>query len=167
MSVEKDYSGEIKWADGLLSYKAEGVSWDLKISDIRLVGEYTTANGPHIDDYFLVFLTAFEGGWHEASFYARGRDKVLTALSVVLGAPIETGLCNSAQYKTRIIWPPKWKDQELMDVLPSKKKGLLARLFDSGERDIVPSKAMHEVFKNEQTAQPGGTDNSGTSSLGV
>lgn len=156
MSVEKDYSGELKCANGLLSYKAEGISWDLKILDIRLVGEYTTADGPYLDDYFFVFLTALEGGWYEASFYARGRDEVLPALGLALGAPIETGLCNSAQYKTRIMWPPKWKGQELMEVLPPKEQGLLARLFDSGVRDIVPSKAMREVFQNELADQSGG-----------
>jgi hypothetical protein len=166
MSIEKDFSGELRCVDGLLSYKAEGVSWNLKISDIRLVGEYTTANGPHIDDCFFVFLGAFEGGWHEASFYARGRDEVLPALGASLGAPIETGLCNSTHYKTRIIWPPRWRGQELMEVLPPKKKGLLARLFDSGDRDIVPSKAMREVFEKEQAIQPDGT-NSGSSPLRV
>ncbi|MEO6993771.1 MAG: hypothetical protein ABI273_09095 [Lacunisphaera sp.] len=153
MSVEKDYSGELRCSDGLLSYKSEGISWNLKIPDIRLVGEYTTANGPYIDDYFLVFLTAFEGGWHEASFYARGRDQVLPVLGAALGAPIEPGLCRSTDYKTRIIWPLKWKDQELMEVLPRKTKGLVSRLFDSGERDIIPSKAMREVFGHEQALQ--------------
>jgi len=43
MGVEKDYSGEIKCVDDVLSYKAEGVSLELKIPDIRLVAEYTTA----------------------------------------------------------------------------------------------------------------------------
>jgi hypothetical protein len=146
-----------------LSYKAQGVSWELKISSIRLVGEYTTANGPYIDDYFFVFLTALEGGWHEASFYAQGRDEVLRSLSVALGAPIETGLCNSAHYKTRIIWPSKWKDQERMEVLPRKTNGLLARLFDSGDRDIMPSKAMHEVFRDEQATQTEGPGTPGAS----
>ena len=165
MNVEKGYSGELKCVGGLLSYKAEGVSWDLKISDIRLVGEYTTAKGPYIDDCFLVFLTAFEGGWYEASFYARGRDTVLPALGAALGAPVEAGLCNSTHYKTRVIWPPKWKDQELMDVVPPKKKGLLGRLFDSGERDIVPSKAMREIFGRVPVLQTGRTDNSGASPI--
>jgi len=93
-----------------------------------------------------VFLTAFEGGWHEASFYAQGRDEALKVLSSHLSAPIETGLCSSTIYKTRIIWPVQWRDQELMEVLPAKKTGFWAHIFDFGERDIVPSKAMREVF---------------------
>ena len=148
MKEGEDHSGELKCTDDLLSYRAAGGSWSVKISDIRLVGEYTTANGPYIDDYFLVFLTAFEDGWHEASFYARGRDEMLAAISRKLGAPIETGLCDSAQYKTRIIWPEKWKGQDLLEVIPAeRKKGLWNRVWGLQMPDeVVPSKAMREVF---------------------
>ena len=157
MTEEKDYSGELTCSDGLISYKAEGISWSVKISDIRLIGEYTTAEGPFIDDHFFVFLTALEGGWHEASFYARGRDEVLVALGKKLGVLIETGLGNSAQYKTRIIWPERWNGQDLLDVIPAeRKKGLWNRIWGLQMPDeVVPSKAMREVFRNEiEHSQP-------------
>ena len=59
--------------------------------------------GPTFDDYFLVFLTALEGGWHEASFYAKGRDRGARGTERSISAPLQCGLCNSTQYKTRII----------------------------------------------------------------
>lgn len=146
MAEDKDYSGELTCRDGLLSYKAEGVAWTIKVSDIRLIAEYTTSDGPCIDDYFFVFLTVFQGGWYEASFYARGSDVALEALGESIGAPLLVGLCDSAHYKTRIMWPLPWKDQELMKISPPKKTGWWARLLDSGARDVIPSKAMREVF---------------------
>jgi len=113
-----------------------------------LIGEYTNSDGPYLDDYFLVFLTAPEGGWHQASFYAKGRDETLAALSKDLGVPLECGLCHSTQYKTRIMWPPHLKDQELMEVLPLKKKSLLKQIMHWGERDIrLSSSALKAFFK--------------------
>lgn len=146
MKQSKDYSGEIKCSNEVLSYRAEAASWTVNISDIRLIGEYTNSDGPYLDDYFFVFLTSFENGWHEASFYARGRDEMLDTLSMMLGSSIDTGLCDSTSYKSRIIWPSKWKNQEMMEVLPLKKIGFWRRIFDSGSRELVPSKAMREVF---------------------
>lgn len=139
-------SGVLSCQAGILAYESKRLSWILSVSDIRLIGEYTTANGPYIDDYFFVFLTAIEGGWHEASFYALGGAEALHGLGEELGAILEPGLCNSAHYKTRIMWPSNWRGQELMKVAPQKNTGLIPRILSSGSFDIIPSKAMREVF---------------------
>jgi hypothetical protein len=148
MTEGEDHSGELKFTEESLSYRSAAGSWSVNISDVRLIGEYTTANGPYIDDYFLVFVTALEGGWHEASFYARGRDELLAALSKKLGAPIETGLSNSAHFKTRIIWPEEWRGQNMLEVVPSEQKeGLWNRVWALKMPDeVVPSKAMRDIF---------------------
>src|SRR5207248_3557514 len=112
-----------------------------------LIGEYTNSDGPYLDDYFFVFLTAPEGGWHQASFYAKGRDEALTALSKSIGAPLQCGLCNCTEYKTRIMWPTQLEDQELMEVLPLKKQGPWQKLMHWGERDIRLSAAALSAFE--------------------
>ena len=141
----KDYSGEIRCDGEFIDYHSALGDWSIRTTDVRLIGEYTNSYGPYLDDYFLVFLTAPENGWHEASFYANGRDEALAALSRSLSAPLQCGLCNSTEYKTRIMWPPRLKDHEMMEVLPGKK-GLWRRLFDPGSRDIILSKAALEAF---------------------
>jgi hypothetical protein len=141
-----DHSGEIRLADGSIVYESARMNWRVPLSDVRLIGEYTTANGPYVDDYFFVFLTAEEGGWHEASFYARGRDPLLALLEHHLGAPIQPGLCNSAEYRTRIVWPPHVKDQPLMTIIP--KKTWYGRLWARirGVQDITLSAPARSVF---------------------
>ena len=44
-------------------------AWELPIAELKVVGEYTTPNGPYIDDYFYVFLST--NYWYEASFYCQ------------------------------------------------------------------------------------------------
>lgn len=65
-----------------------------------------------------MFLTAGEGGWHEASFYAEGRDAALRALEKRIGALLETGLWGSTEYRSRIMWPECVRDQPLKDIIP-------------------------------------------------
>ena len=79
--MNNNESGTISYANGIVSYQQDSFSWSISISDVHLIGEYTNSDGPFWDDYFFVFLTAKENGWHQASFYANGRDEVLAALS--------------------------------------------------------------------------------------
>ncbi len=144
---QADYSGELRCGGGVITYHSAVRNWSCPIADVRLIGEYTNADRPYLDDYFLVFLTAPEGGWHEASFYAKGRDETLAELSRSLGGPLQCGLCNSTHYKTRIMWPPQVKDQELMEVLPPKAQSLWQKLTDSGARDIRLSAAARQAFE--------------------
>ena len=143
----KDYSGEL-WCDGeAIAYHSAIGDWSVRISEVRLIGEYTNSDGPYVDDYFLVFLTAPENGWHEASFYAKGRDQMLEVLSRSIEAHLECGLCNSTHHKSRIMWPPHCKDQELMEVLPPEKHSLWHRLTDSGSRNIRLSAVARQAFE--------------------
>ena len=144
----KDYSGVLSCGGGLLSYRSAAGDWSIDVSDIRLVGEYTTAHGPWADDYFLVFLTAPENGWYEASFYAKGRDEVLPILEEALSATIRLGLCNSANWKSRIIWPLHLADKVLIDLVPHKTAlGRFRQKWLGAPIERVLSDAANSVFK--------------------
>lgn len=145
-SSSKEYSGELRCDGKVIAYHSALGNWSVPITSVRLIGEYTNSDGPYVDDYFLVFLTAPENGWHEASFYAKGRDEALATLSKSIGVPLDCGLCNSTQYKTRIMWPENFKDEELMEVIPPKKKSFWRRLADFGAREIRLSAAAHQAF---------------------
>jgi hypothetical protein len=145
MKKHDDHSGKLECSGDLLAYHSASGDWSVSISAIRLIGEYTNSDGPYLDDYFFVFLTAPEGGWHEASFYAAGRDDALRAVEKKLGAPIEAGLCDSTDYRTRILWPPNLKGQALMEVVPRAKDSFWQKL--SGSKDITLSRAAREAFE--------------------
>lgn len=146
MTTEEAWSGGLSFADDTITYRSSHSNWSVPISSIRLIAEYTNSDGPYLDDYFIVFLTAMENGWYEASFYAKGRDELLNALSRNLAAPLDCGLFNSAKYKTRIMWPPHLKDQPLMDTLPPEKSNWWQKLGNSGDRDLRLSTAARQVF---------------------
>jgi hypothetical protein len=144
--TDEEYSGEIECLGDVLTYRSGIGSWTIPISAIRLIAEYTNSDGPGADDYFFVFLTAPENGWNQASFYAKGSEVTLRALEKKLGESLDCALCDSTEYRTRIIWPSDLNGQALMDVIPSKKRNLWQRLTGSGTCDIVLSAAARQVF---------------------
>ena len=122
-------SGRIQLdGDVIRSRSAIHGDWDLPVADVRLIGEATDQSGPFADDYFLCFATG-PGMWLEAPFYAEGRDVFLAALGARLGSPLEPCLCDSADFASRVLWPPPLAGEPLFryeDVPPS---GPLGRLF--------------------------------------
>lgn len=146
----KNYSGELKCDGEVIAYYSALGDWFVRVPDVRLIGEFTNSDGPYVDDYFLVFLTAAENGWHEASFYANGRDEALASLGKSLGAPLQCGLCDSTQFKTRIMWPPQLKDQKLMEVLSTTQGSFWGKLMRWGDREIRLSAAALSVFEKRE-----------------
>src|SRR5438477_5813616 len=82
-------------------------SWTLPINSILLIAEYTTNEGPTIDDYFIVFVTAESNRlfFSSCSFYVDGRDDALSVLQARLGSPIQLGLQGSTEWRSRVAWP--------------------------------------------------------------
>ena len=150
---DENTSGTIRLDHGAIVYELPGDGWSVNLSDVRIIGEYTNSDGPFLDDYFFVFLTAVEGGWHQASFYAEGRDAFLADLAKAIGSPIETGLVNSADFKTRILWPSDISGEPLMKVL--EKATRRGRIWDKlmGRHDIELSDTAKAVFKDEEAEQ--------------
>jgi hypothetical protein len=92
--------------------------WRLPIADVRVIGEFTNEAGPHLDDYFFLFITSDPSSWHYASFYADGRDGFLDELGRKLGTKLECGLCNSTGFKSRVIWPKSLEGGPLFEFAP-------------------------------------------------
>ena len=109
-------SGRYRIADGVISYRSEVYgSWELPVSEVTVIGEYTNEDGPFADDYFLVFLSRNESWWFEGSFYGEGRDEVLHELSTLLGSEISLGLSHTTTFTSRILWPEKMRGEAFFD----------------------------------------------------
>jgi hypothetical protein len=109
--------------------RGDEVVWRFRIADLRLVAEYTTDEGPLIEDYNFVFAVG-----HPVVFYDVGLSSalgVIDPLSAALGEKIEPRLANSTDWKSHILWPPSLLGRELFERLAQPRSaGLWNRLKD-------------------------------------
>jgi hypothetical protein len=120
---EKNTSGHLLLEKADVVYSANGKElWRLPVTQIRVIGEYTTANGPYVDDYFLVFVVRQSTEWFEASYYAQRDDSFRKNLGNLLGGDeIRFGLNNSTDWKHRVLWPKNLEGSELFEITPEKE----------------------------------------------
>lgn len=126
-----------QWADksGVLRLEACNIvytspyygSFRIALSEIAAIGEFTTQDGPAIDDRFLVFVLR-SGEWFEASWYAGGMDECLQQLSAALGCAIHGNLCHSTDFASRMLWPAALAGCPLFTWSPAIEAGILRRL---------------------------------------
>lgn len=103
-------------------------SFSIPLVDVAVIGEFTTANGPYVDDWFLVFVPRSGGKWFEASMYAEGCEELREQLSTSLGCSIHSSLCATTDFASRIIWPLSLADRPLFTISPIGGSGFLRRL---------------------------------------
>jgi len=148
-------SGSLRLDGNDLIYSSgEKEYWRLPLKKIRAIGEYTTAAGPFLDDYFFVFVTDEPDCWYEASFYAEGRDLFVSGVGRLLGDAITPGLCNSTNWRTRVLWPKSLEGEELFIFTPNTAaEGFLGRLRQKiSPRGILKfSQAVLEVMNQKRS----------------
>src|SRR5580765_2042890 len=92
--------------------------WMVPLSEVGVVGEYTTDGGPMLDDWFLVFVR-HDGNWLEAPADLPGAEVVIDQLRSVLHASFALGLANSTRFASRVIWPSSLEDRPLFSFSPT------------------------------------------------
>lgn len=98
-------SGSVSIADGVLTYRSEHCgTWSIHLSEVRKIEEFTSSDGPWLDDYFYCFHTVSKEEV-SASFYAEGWSAVWPELEQVFPGLGQAGLCDSTSCRTRILWP--------------------------------------------------------------
>lgn len=123
-------SGVINFDGSLISYTSSHYgSFTFPLSEVAVIGEFTTDNGPYIDDWFLVFVPDRGRGWFEASMYAEGIDSMREQLSAALGSSIYgAGLFASTDFASRILWPAALGDRPLFTFSLVTASSFLRRL---------------------------------------
>ena|ERR1700722_2043331 len=126
---KQNSSGCLRFENSDIVYSSEEKElWRLPLAKLRAIGEYTTSEGPYLDDYFIVFVSD-KADFCTASFYADGRIPFLLTLSEKIGDKINLGLSNSANWKTRGVWPKAIEGQEFLHRIPEPKaKNLKGKL---------------------------------------
>lgn len=106
--------------------------WSIRTGDIVLVAEYTTDEGPAVDDYFLVFVTRESGELYYSSVTmgATGINTVLEELERQLVGPLELRLFSSRRWASRVVWPQHLANLNYLEAeaMP-EPEGLADRLF--------------------------------------
>lgn len=133
---EKEY-GRIEVRDDKVVRTLGGqIRYEIPLTDIKIIGEFTTADGPILDDWFLTIIT--DDWWYEIPIDAIGMQQLLTDLGQKLGTTLIIQLANSANWKTRIMYPESAKDQELYDLLKVEPKTFWDKVKKSiGLQDTV------------------------------
>ena len=105
-----------------LSYESPDYgAWQIPITEIVAFGEYSTDNGPYIDDWFMVFVTR-DFNWVEASNYCAGSDTVRDALADRWGVESLYGkLWGHTDFASRVIWPLALANQPLFEFVQRKQ----------------------------------------------
>ncbi|MEM8671975.1 MAG: hypothetical protein AAGG48_30940 [Planctomycetota bacterium] len=134
-------SGRIRIDEDVIRYTSHtDPDWTLRVADIRIFGEATNQHGAFADDYFLCFATGL-GSWHEASFYANGREHFLSALSEKLGVQFRLQLTASTDFASRILWPVELVGKPMFKYEDVPPKTWIGRLI--GTRQISQTYADH------------------------
>src|SRR5690242_7935711 len=106
------------------------IRWSVAVPDIILIAEYTTNEGPMIDDYYLVFcfLDGDRAMFATCPFYATGREAAFGTLARMLGSPIQLGLAHSTDFSSRVLWPPHVEGQAYLTFKSEQSRDICKRL---------------------------------------
>ena len=140
-------SGVISLKDSTLSYASPVYgSWQVPLSEIIAFGEYTTDNGPHLDDWFIVFVTK-DYNWVEASNYCAGCEAVRGKLAKNWNVESLYGeLAFSTDFNSRVIWPSEIAGKPLFNFV-ERPQSIWQKIKSFGigliDKDLTPDLRRH------------------------
>lgn len=97
-----------------------------EVKDIALIGEYTTSDGPGLDDHFLVVIDS-EGNEH--TFRPTELPEILAWLKDTATAGLDTKLHATTSEASRIIFPARLAERELYKFSHHPPKSWLLRML--------------------------------------
>lgn len=113
-----------------------GTMWSVPLSNIALIGEYTTQDGPGADDHFFCIVD------HNGNRYDIGDEDeaslFLDELAGALGEPLLPQLQFSTKFQSRILYPKSARGRMLF-IDPCPPRTFISRLkwlFSSGNHRL-------------------------------
>lgn len=131
--------------------------WSIRTSEIVLVAEYTTEDGPAVDDYFLVFVTRERGElfYSTVTMRATGINPVLEELEKQLGGSLELKLFSSRRRSSRVIWPPHLVNVEYLEPEETPEPHGFAERLLRKFRGVRPEyRVSHRILQALTTTRP-------------
>ena len=86
----------------------------MKKADLEriVIGELTTADGPFLDDHFLVVIDS-ELNLKEFSTGVECFSQIIRKIEDLFEIKIEFGLCNKTDFQSRVIYPDELKGEKI------------------------------------------------------
>lgn len=113
-------------ADGQLAATySDGTRWELPLSAMALVGEYTTEDGPGGDDHFICIVDQ-QGNRYDVSD-EEGSAELLHILSRALKVPLSPKLALETRFDSRILYPVEVSGQPLFTP-PTPSNSIVERM---------------------------------------
>jgi hypothetical protein len=151
-------------SSGIVRLEGDIVFWDynnknilqIDLNEIVVIGEYTNADGPYFDDWFITFVTK-EGKWQSIPWYADNIDALTQYLNNKFQQDFTvTYLAGSTEFNSIVHYPLHLKEKTLFAVTPSatykEPKTLLDKiLFSIGLGNFNTTKNINltEAVQNE------------------
>jgi hypothetical protein len=146
MAQNKNKTASLSLSNGELCYEYAGkVVWSIRVTELRLLGEWTTDHGPHCDDYFFAFISGRPALWHEASVDAN--PQIMEQLEKEMGQPLRLGLVASTTFKSRVVWPPELQGHDLFNYTPQPRPAGLLNRFKDAILPLIYSELTQEVLE--------------------
>jgi hypothetical protein len=140
-TTTKQQAGKIQIVESVVRYRKGSPSWtvfpvrdwEFPLSTIKLVGEYTTDEGPFYCDYFYVLVAGNPlrmyrlplDGNKPVGFFA-----FMSGLKSSLPGRFEQRLIGSTDFADHVMWPPQLVGETLLDSFFVPRQGMLGRLWD-------------------------------------
>ena len=94
-----------------------------------VLGEYTTDEGPYLDDHFIVIAIA-PSRIFEYSVGSSQCEEVLFYLKENLDVKVQFALSNSTECSSTVLYPDELRGNEFFTCYDSARRGLVGRLSD-------------------------------------
>lgn len=129
MSIESNNpSGKTMIKDGyvVLEFNEKKLV-NIPIDRIKLIAEYTTANGPFLDDWFLVIYND-KSEYFEISMYTENIQEMITELGELMNLKLIPNLSSSTEWKSTILFPSEFLGKDLWTIVRPKPKSTIDKL---------------------------------------
>jgi len=129
MTDNKNLSGKtfIKNEKIIWSYNGKTIV-DIPINEIKIIGEYTTADGPFADDWFLVIYD-HKSECFQISMYAENMQEMMRELGEIMQFELVGTLFASIDWESNILYPTKLHGQTLWNIVKMQPKSFFEKLM--------------------------------------
>ncbi len=114
-------NNEIVWTLGA------DVLTKVKIDEVKVIGECTTANGPFTDDWFYLYIVG-TNEIRQISAYAQGTEEVLKAIGEKLNTDLKPRLVASTKWETNILWPNNLIGQKVFKEISTEPTAFIEKV---------------------------------------
>lgn len=150
--------GQLTLDNKILRYEANQMpytSWSVPMDEVLVIGEYSTDNGPFLEDLFCEFVVN-ETTWYEVPYDALGVREAMAMLAKALEAELPFELPLSSRFQSRVMWPECLRGVPLFEFRDVRRSlwDRLVRWWYPSEVESVLSPEVLAYLANARSPAP-------------